>query len=347
MIDVSRFAALVDARMAQVIQRERENYGGIDPLVDEMFEEVSRLVNAGGKRTRPEFAHLGWVAAGGEPYAQTAVNVGAALELLHVSALIHDDIIDAAGSRRGSATTHVRIADRHRRMGWAGEERRVSEGAALLTGNIVVSVADAALGEVNAEARKQWTRVRTEVNIGQYLDLLGSAARQFDSEHVLRVMGMKTAKYTVERPLRMGAVATGTEDMVLVDALGFFGELLGIAFQMRDDVLGVFGDPEVTGKPTGDDIREGKMTFLTVGALADELGDRPAVLSRIGSPDITDAEIAEIQGIIRESGALEWVEFQIEAFRGKAFGLIEHGVMDDGMLAEFVRAADRVTRRVS
>lgn len=347
MIDTARFAALVDQRMLQVIDRERENYGGLDPLVDAMFGEIARLVNAGGKRTRPEFAHLGWVAAGGEPYARTAVNVGAALELLHVSALIHDDVIDGAGSRRGAPTTHVRIAGLHRDLAWAGEERRIAEGGAVLTGNIAYAIADAALGDVNEAARKQWTRVRTEVNIGQYLDLLGSAGRQFDAEHVLRVMGMKTAKYTVERPLRMGALATGTENLGLVDSLGVFGELLGIAFQMRDDVLGVFGNPSVTGKPTGDDLREGKTTFLTCGVLSDDAGSRQPVLSRIGNPDITDAEIAEIQQIIRESGALDGIEEQIVAFREKAFGNIAHGMLSDEMLAEFVRAADRVTQRVS
>lgn len=347
MIDSARFTALVDRRMAQVIERERGHYGHLDPLVDDMFTEIARLVGAGGKRTRPEFAHLGWVAAGGEPYAQTAVNIGAALEFLHVSALIHDDVIDGAGSRRGAPTTHVRIADEHRRLGWAGEERRISEGAAVLTGNVAYAMADAALGDVNAGARKQWTRVRTEVNIGQYLDLVGSAARQFDEEHVLRVMGMKTAKYTVERPLRMGAAATGTTDEFLVDSLGLFGELLGIAFQMRDDILGVFGDPSVTGKPAGDDLREGKTTYLTAFAFANADDAQTAVLSRIGSPDLTDAEIAGIQQIMRECGALDRAENEISGFRAKAFGLVEHGRVSDEVLAELVRAADKVTRRVS
>ena len=347
MIDHARFAALVDQRMAQVIDRERGHYGHLDPLVDGMFTEIARLLGAGGKRTRPEFAHLGWVAAGGEPYALTAVNIGAALELLHVSALVHDDVIDGADSRRGAATTHVRVAAEHHRHGWAGEERRVAEGAAVLTGNVAYAMADAALGDVNAGAREQWTRVRTEVNIGQYLDLLGSAARQFDEEHVLRVMTMKTAKYTVERPLRMGAAATGTADESLVDSLGMFGEFLGVAFQMRDDILGVFGDPSVTGKPAGDDLREGKTTFLTAFALMHADDAQRAVLSRIGSPDLTDAEILNIQMIMRECGALGRAENEVEGFRAKAFGLVGDGQVSDDVLAELVRAADRVTRRVS
>ena len=346
MIDSARFTALVDARLSQVIERERGYYGGLDPLVDDMFTEIARLVNAGGKRTRPEFAHLGWVAAGGEPCAQTAVNIGAAFELLHVSALVHDDVIDGAESRRGAPTTHVRVAEQHRHLGWAGEERRIAEGASVLTGNIAYAVADAALGEVNAAARKQWTRVRTEVNIGQYMDLLGSAARVRSPEHVLRVMAMKTAKYTVERPLRMGAAATGTADDFLVGSLGLFGELLGIAFQLRDDVLGVFGDPTVTGKPVGDDLREGKSTMLVARAQEWADAEQRAVLARIGSPDLSDTDIAALQDVIRQTGALDNVESDIVGFRDKALGVLD-AQLDDDVRRELELVAEKVTKRVS
>lgn len=347
MIDSSRFTALVDERLTRVIERERGFYGGLDPRVDDMFTEIARLVNSGGKRTRPEFAHLGWVAAGGEPYAQTAVNVGAALELLHVSALIHDDVIDGAGSRRGSATTHVRVAEQHRRLGWAGEERRISEGAAVLTGNVVLAMADVALGEVNSAARKQWTRVRTEVNIGQYMDLTGSAARVQTPEHAMRVMVMKTAKYTVERPLVMGAMAAGSGEDGVVWHLRLYGEMLGIAFQLRDDVLGVFGDPSVTGKPTGDDLREGKATLLIARARERADAAQRAVLSRIGDPGLSDSDIAAVQDVIRETGALLDAEQNIEGFRNKALGGSEDWGFEPAVLAELVRAADKVTRRVS
>jgi len=346
-IDSSRFTALVDQRMARIIERERGHYGHLDPMVDDLFTEIARLVGAGGKRTRPEFAHLGWVAAGGEPYAPTAVNIGAALEFLHVSALIHDDVIDGAGSRRGAATTHVRIADRHRELGWAGEERRISEGAAVLTGNVVYAMADAALGDVNAAARKQWTRVRTEVNIGQYMDLMGSATRVQTPEHAMRVMVMKTAKYTVERPLVMGAMAAGAGENGVVWHLRHYGEMLGIAFQLRDDVLGVFGDPSVTGKPTGDDLREGKATLLIARARERANPTQLALLSRIGDPGLSAADIAAVQDVIRETGALLDAEQNIEGFRNKALGGSEGWALEPGILAELVRAADKVTRRVS
>ena len=346
MIDSARFTSLVDERLSRVIRRERDTYGNLDGHVAWVLDEIHRLATAGGKRMRPEFAHLGWIAAGGEPCAQTAVNIGAALELLHLSALVHDDVIDGAATRRGSDTVHVRVARDHRERGWTGEERRISEGAAVLAGNITLAMADAALGDVNAAVRKQWTRVRIEVNLGQYMDLLGAASRDLDPDRVLLVMGMKTAKYTVERPLRMGAAAAaGPDEEWVVDSLGTFGELLGIAFQLRDDVLGVFGHQEVTGKPVGDDLREGKTTMLIAQSLVRADAAQQAVLARVGSPDLTDDEIAGIQQVIIDTGGLRVVENDITGFRDKALGLIEHRDFPFGAVEELRAIAHRVTSR--
>lgn len=348
MIDSVRFTSLIDERLAHVVRRERDHYGHLDGHLEWVLDEIDRLVRAGGKRMRPEFAHLGWIAAGGEPCAQTAVNIGAALELLHVSALVHDDVIDGAATRRGADTTHVRVAKDHRDRGWSGEERRISEGAALLAGNIALAMADAALGEVNAAARKQWTRVRIEVNLGQYMDLLGAASHDLDPDRVLAMMAMKTAKYTVERPLRMGASATvGPDNEWIVDTLGSFGELLGIAFQLRDDVLGVFGHAEVTGKPVGDDLREGKTTMLIAQSLVRADEAQRAVLARIGDPSLTDDDIGRIQQVIVDTGGLRVVENDIDGFRNKALGVIENRDLPLGVVEELTAIAHRVTRRDS
>jgi len=345
-IDSARFTSLVDERLVRVVRRERDHYGHLDGHVEWVLDEIDRLVTAGGKRVRPEFAHLGWIAAGGEPCAQTAVNIGAALELLHVSALVHDDVIDGATTRRGADTTHVRVARDHRERGWSGEERRISEGAAVLAGNITLAMADSALGEVNAAARKQWTRVRIEVNLGQYMDLLGAASRDLDPERVLVMMAMKTAKYTVERPLRMGAAAAaGPDEEWVIDSLGTFGELLGIAFQLRDDVLGVFGHPEVTGKPVGDDLREGKTTMLIAQSLVRADASQRAVLDRIGDPSLTPDDVACIQQVIIDTGGLRVVENDINGFRDKALGLIEHRDLPFGVAEELTAIAHRVTSR--
>ena len=344
MIDSVRFRSLVDERLEEVITAERRRVADRAPLISPALDEVSRLAFAGGKRTRPEFVHLGWIAAGGQPQADVAVNIGAAFELLHVSALVHDDVIDGALLRRGKPTTHVHVAGLHVREGWAGEERRVSEGAAVLIGNIAYALADTSLGDINDLAREEWNRVRLEVNAGQYLDLIGAAMRIDDEDHALAVAYLKTAKYTVERPLRMGAAATGPVDEWLMLKLTDFGMLLGIAFQMRDDVLGVFGDESQTGKPVGDDLREGKATVLMSRArrMAPP-GDR-GLLDVVGDPGLSPAQVAELQDVIRSCGALESVESEISAFTEKAIGQIRHGMTCSGELMDIAR---RMVKRVS
>ena len=347
MIDAVRFRTLVDERLDQVITAQRSDGGFGDPMLQAALDEIARLAFAGGKRTRPEFVHLGWVAAGGEPFDHRAVGIGAAFELLHVSALVHDDVIDGALLRRGRPTTHVHIHGLHVSGDWAGESRRVSEGAAVLIGNISLALADTALGDVNDLAREEWTRVRVEVNAGQYLDLVGSAMRRSDETHALNVMTLKTAKYTVERPLRMGAAASGSARSELMTALSRFGLDLGIAFQLRDDVLGVFGEEETTGKPVGDDLREGKSTLLMARARerADQAQTR--LLAVVGDPGLSPAQVQEIQQVVRDTGALEAVESEINAYYASALGHVREYFGDSALGAQFAETAGRMVRRVS
>lgn len=346
MIDAAGFRTLVDTRLDEVIEAERTRVAERLPHLVPALDEIARLAFAGGKRTRPEFVHLGWIAAGGEPLAQTAVNIGAAFELLHVSALVHDDVIDGALLRRGKATTHVHIAGLHAREGWAGEERRVSEGAAVLVGNIAFALADVALGDVNPLAREEWTRVRLEVNAGQYLDLIGAAMRIDDEHHALSVAYLKTAKYTVERPLRIGAAATGGADHWLMSKLTDFGSMLGIAFQLRDDVLGVFGDESQTGKPVGDDLREGKATLLLSRARSQADEAQKRLLAVVGDPALSAQQVQEIQDVIRDTGALRRIESDIEGYTNKAIGMFEHGEPFPGS-KELMDIAHRMVRRTS
>ena len=344
MIDSVRFRSLVDERLEEVITAERQRIADRAPLIAPVFDEVSRLAFAGGKRTRPEFVHLGWIAAGGQPLADVAVNIGAAFELLHVSALVHDDVIDGALLRRGKPTTHVHVAGLHVREGWAGEERRVSEGAAVLTGNIAYALADTALGGINDLAREEWNRVRLEVNAGQYLDLIGAAMRVDDEDHALAVAYLKTAKYTVERPLRMGAAATGPVEESVMSGLTDFGMLLGIAFQLRDDVLGVFGDEAQTGKPVGDDLREGKATVLMSRARRMAPPADRGLLDVVGDPGLSAAQVAEIQDVIRSCGALESVESEIADYTERAVGMLGPGMACAGELTDIAR---RMAKRAS
>ncbi|MFM8554130.1 MAG: polyprenyl synthetase family protein [Acidimicrobiales bacterium] len=312
------FLDRVAARIGNMIEEGRTRYGGFDPEIDSLFGRLSALTENRGKGTRADAVRLGWLAAGGTTDDPTPVNIGAAFELLHLSALVHDDMIDGSSSRRGVPTVHVEAAERHRIDGLAGSSAHFATGSAVLTGNILAALAQSALGEVNAAARHEWSRVQLEVNLGQYLDLVSAAGQTMDEDRVHTVMRLKTAAYTFARPLRTGAAATGRADEMMLDDLGAYGHLVGVAFQIRDDILGVFGDESVTGKPAGDDLREGKATLLLLRS-----GSRPeniasGVFVRVGSPDLMDGEIELMRSTIELDGTLKWAEEEAQRYVDKA-----------------------------
>lgn len=314
------FLDRVAARVADVIGDGRDSYGGLDEEIGGLFGRLSALSANRGKGMRAAAAHLGWLATGGAPHAATPVNIAAAFELLHLSALVHDDLIDGSSSRRGVPTVHVEAAGRHRAGGLAGSCDHYATGSAVLTGNVLAALAQSALGEVNDAARREWTQVQLEVNLGQYLDLAAAAGRSVNEDRVHAVMRLKTAAYTFARPLRTGAAATGSADPWTLDDLGTFGYLVGMAFQLRDDVLGVFGDESVTGKPAGDDLREGKATLLLLGSASRPENIASGVFARVGSPDLTDAEIELMRSTMEADGTLRWAEEEAQRYVDKATG---------------------------
>jgi geranylgeranyl diphosphate synthase type I len=222
MIDSSDVVAQVDAILADAVDHERHFWTRIDEDLETVFDEIESLVLGGGKRLRPQFAHWGWVAAGGDPSDGQQFRIGAAIELLHVFALFHDDVIDDAETRRGNTTTHRRMADMHSAEKMAGESRRFGEGAAILIGDITYVMSDKLMDDVSPSARSIWHDLRMEMNIGQYLDTLGSARRERRIEIAERICRYKSAKYTIERPLHLGAVAanedSGTNLMSMLSA---------------------------------------------------------------------------------------------------------------------------------
>ena len=312
------FLDRVAARVETVIADGRDRYAGLDAEFDGLFARLSALSSNRGKGVRAEAARLGWLAAGGAPGDATPVNIGAAFELLHLSALVHDDLIDGSSSRRGVPTVHVEAAERHRTGELAGSSSVFATGSAVLTGNILGALAQSALGEVNEAAREEWTKVQLEVNLGQFLDLAAAAGKSIEWDRVHTVMRLKTATYTFARPLRMGAAAVGPADPWILEDLGAFGYLVGMAFQLRDDILGVFGDESVTGKPAGDDLREGKATLLLWRSASLTENVDSGVYSRVGSPDLTDAEIDMMRTAMEIDGTLEWAEQQAQAYMDKA-----------------------------
>ena len=261
---------------------------------------LEEFVLSGGKRLRPAFAYWGWRAVSSKDADAQMLLLFSALELLHASALVHDDVIDSSATRRGRPTTHILFAALHRDRQWHGPADQFGMSAAILIGDLALAWADDIVAGVDLppdayhRVRRVWTDIRTEVLGGQYLDIVAEASADESIAAAMAVNTYKTASYTVSRPLQLGAAAAADRP----DVQALFHEVgndLGIAFQLRDDVLGVFGDPAVTGKPSGDDLRSGKRTVLLATAveLADESDATAAKLLRASvGTDLTDAQAA-------------------------------------------------------
>jgi geranylgeranyl diphosphate synthase type I len=267
----------------------------------------------GGKRMRPAFCFWGFRGAGGTDSDQ-AVTAAACLELLQACALIHDDVMDGSDTRRGRPAMHRRFAALHRGEDWHGAPEAFGLAAAVLLGDLCLIWADEMLNtcglpaEALLRAQPVYDEMRVELMAGQYLDLLEQAAGGGTVESALRVARYKAAKYTIERPLHLGAVLAGADGEVLEGYSGY-GLPLGEAFQLRDDVLGVFGDPSETGKPAGDDLREGKRTALIAMALTEASPAQASVVQKhLGDPKLDDVGVAELRRVIVDTGALDRVE---------------------------------------
>jgi len=319
---LAQVADLVEARLTVLLDEEVARWTALTPDLAEPLDALRTLVMAGGKRLRPAFCFWGFVGAGGDPDDPAVVDAGAAFELLQAFALVHDDVMDGSDTRRGNRTAHLAFADRHQVEVWRGEGRRFGEGVAILIGDLAHVYADLLLRDAPRQVLQVWDELRIELNVGQYLDILGTARGDIDPEGARRIARYKSGKYTIERPLHVGAALAGRFDE-LGPVLSAYGDPLGEAFQLRDDVLGAFGEGSVIGKPVGDDLREGKPTPLLAAASATADEAQAALLARIGSPDLDDDEIAAIQHVLRDTGALAEVEARIERLTDGAIAAIE------------------------
>jgi geranylgeranyl diphosphate synthase type I len=308
--DVSEpVTALLDsfmaARVADLVK--------LDPELEPMGLEVAGLVRASGKRLRPAFVYWGYRATGA-PHEDAVLWPAGAVELLHTFALIHDDVMDRSPVRRGRVAVHEALAEVHRHEGLSGASAWFGVGGAILAGDLAFVWADQLFdaADLDAEAldraRRVFTELRVEVMAGQYLDLRLAGSADAAEEDALRVALLKSGRYTVTRPLQVGA-AIGGADERLDGSLRAFGDAIGVAFQLRDDVLGVFGDPSTTGKGALSDLREGKRTVLMLRTLAlSGPADREFVARALGDPDLEDQDAARVREIIVDCGALESVE---------------------------------------
>ncbi len=319
--ELTAIAVAVEARLSEILAAERREWAELDPSLDEPLGDLADMVLGGGKRIRPAYCHWGWMLGGGDPSGDGALDAGCALELLHAFALAHDDVMDGSDTRRGSPTVWRKFVRRHQNRGWRGEDRRFGEAAAVLVGDMAMVLADRTLGRVSPETRDVWDQVRTELNMGQYLDVVGSAKGSVTADEARKVIEHKTARYTVVRPLQLGAALAGRAD--LAEPLARHGRPVGLAFQLRDDVLGAFGDPAATGKPVGDDLREGKPTLLVALARAAASPAQLRVLDALGS-DIDDDAVAAAQQVIVDTGALARVESEIADLLDEALGALQN-----------------------
>ena len=307
---VSVVADRVEARLRAALESEGRRWTDVDADLAVPFSALRDYTLGGGKRIRPAFCYWAFVGAGGDPDDPAVIDAGAALEMLHTAALVHDDIIDGSRVRHGAPTVHLTFSDLHRAQRWSGSAARFGEGAAILIGDLALVQSSRLISGAPAAAISVFEEMRLEVNVGQYLDILGEAEGVGGSgaeavERARRICRYKTAKYTIERPLHLGAALAAPDgDADLDGPLSDFGLPLGEAFQLKDDLLGVFGDPEVTGKPVGDDLKAGKPTLLASLAAQRD----PTFRRRFGAPDLTDEEIRKLQGIIEATGARSEVE---------------------------------------
>jgi len=285
----------------------------LDSALQPLAAELRAYV-AGGKRLRPLLALLGFRAAGG---VRTDHVLGAALslELLHTCALLHDDLIDAASTRRGRPATHRKFARRHAAASWDGDPERYGMAVAILLGDLAFTQADELWQDVDTQPSRLiagyrvFTVLREEVMAGQYLDLEAAARRTRTRESALRVATLKSGRYSVTRPLEIGARLAGADD-ALVARLHDFGEPLGRAFQVRDDILGVFGTEGRTGKSTSSDLAEGKRTLLVAETFdrLDSADDRATLSAALGNPDLTSRDVDRARALMRSSGGLAATE---------------------------------------
>jgi geranylgeranyl diphosphate synthase type I len=338
----------VDDELAAFLAERASTLEAVGPELAAVSQAARSLVLDGGKRLRPRFSYWGWRSVNGPEVDDSGlIRAAAALELVHVCALVHDDLMDSSATRRGMPAAHTRFATMHRDAKWGGEAENFGAAAAILLGDLLLSWADTlfARSSVAGSARAVYDDMRELVMAGQYLDVLVQVRREFRSADAVRVAEYKTSKYTVECPLHLGAAASGAPAGVFA-ALSAYAIPIGEAFQLRDDVLGVFGDPSVTGKPAGDDLLEGKQTLL-VSLAMESASVQQADLLRlgVGNRSLASDDVEELRTIIRATGALDLVEARIADRTKEGRAALDTAVLSDDARAALDALAVAATQR--
>jgi geranylgeranyl diphosphate synthase type I len=352
--DSASFRDRIQAALDAFVDEQETLLAPLGPDATRLVAEARTSVR-GGKRFRAAFGYWGHRAVRPEPVhaadEEALLRACASLELLHASALVHDDYMDASDTRRGRPATHRTFEGEHRDAGWRGDPEQYGAAAAILLGDLLLSWSDELLRRCGlpivevAPALEVFDRCRSEVIAGQFLDVSVQARGRADVDAAMTVLRYKSAKYSIERPLHIGAALAGASAETMA-ALSAFGLPLGEAFQLRDDLLGVFGDPTTTGKPAGDDLVEGKRTVLVALALDAASAADAALLDRSLGRPLSDEEVAELRRVIDESGAHAQVESVIEELAAHAVQALGRADLDPTAVEVLRGLAAAATQRV-
>ena len=323
-----------------------ELHSDLQPMVDEVVE----LTLAGGKRLRPSFCYWGHRGGGGAD-GPDIVKAALALELLHTFALIHDDIMDGSAVRRSRPAAWVALGRLSVQHEWRETLSDFGVSAAILAGDLALMWADLLLATAEFPADRRlaafdlFTLMRVEVTAGQYLDLVEAHRGHTDEAAARHICTLKSGRYTVERPLQIGLVLAGG-DRRLHEVFAAYGNPLGQAFQIRDDILGVFGDPVLTGKPADSDLREGKETVLVAKARDRATPDDAALLDRLlGAPDLDEHGVAELRRVLVQSGALADAQALVHELAAEATSALDGAPLDAEVRDALVDLAAYVAER--
>ena len=308
---LSWFKAEEDLAIKYFISKKRKEAEEISPEFVTLVDEVERFIFSGGKRVRPAFLYSGYVASGGKAH-DAALYASMSVEFLHTFALIHDDIIDRSAFRRGKPTSHKAFEKYHTEKKFPGSKEHFGLSAAILAGDLAYSFAEEVLTsapfpqERVRRARYYFDQMKFQVIAGEYLDVLGGYTKTLKEDDILNILEYKTAKYTVERPLQIGAMLAGA-DVSILETFTAYGIPLGQGFQLQDDIFGVYGDMKKTGKPNDSDIKEGKMTVLIAKAYEwSSTRQRRDLDNTLGNIDATNVDIDKVRTIIYDTGAYDY-----------------------------------------
>ncbi len=312
--DLRGFQTRFDAWLAAFVAERRAIAAARDGGLDEFLSGVQDYALRPGKRIRPFLVEAGYLAGGGARY-DDVMPVAAAAEMLHVFALAHDDVMDRSDLRRGLPTAHRMWEAWHGKHGLRGDAAHFGVSAALLIGDLALALSDTLIDSARLDSERReavrdvWNTMREEVIEGQFLDVVASSRpAPAPEQDIWSILSLKSGKYTLERPLHLGAAAAGADDSVFA-AFTSFGIPLGRAFQIKDDILGLFGDEVATGKPVDSDIREGKSTLLISRAYetSDEAGRD--LLRRVWGDDAASpADVEKVREIVTSTGARRYAE---------------------------------------